>query len=86
MMCNRCDKYIIDTFDNGIYHPNVTTIGHGLWIDRYNSYPYLNKVGSERVGANERVFTDQVHPDIIGYYQWADAFYSKIRKFLTGSI
>ena len=76
----------IDEFDNGKYHANVTTLAINAWIDRINSYPYVDEAVSDRVAELERKYTDTVHPMDIGYYQWADAYYAKIRSFLAGNL
>jgi lysophospholipase L1-like esterase len=76
----------IDTYDDGLYNSNITCLASGLWINRYNSYPFVDEPISDRISATQRVFTNAVHPLEVGYYQFADAYYSKIRTFLSGTL
>ena len=76
--------HYINNFDDGIYNPNVTTVAHGLWIDRWNSYQHVDIARTDKDASLNRVFTNLAHPDVVGYKQWGDALYAKIRAFLNG--
>ena len=80
----KLNKAYIDTFDNGTYHPNVTTVAHGLWTDREYSYSYENQTISNRIPETVKVHLDAIHPTVQGYKLWADAYYGKLRAFLAG--
>ena len=80
----KLNKAYIDTFDNGTYHPNVTTVAHGLWTDREYSYLYENQTISNRIPETVKVHLDAIHPTVQGYKLWADAYYGKLRAFLAG--
>lgn len=80
----KLNKAYIDTFDNGSYHPNVTTVAHGLWTDREYSYLYENQTISNRIPETVKVHLDAIHPTVQGYKLWADAYYGKLRAFLAG--
>lgn len=76
-------KYL-SNFDDGLYHSNVTCLGINLWIHDKNSYQYTEQAISNRVSETERIYTDVLHPQPSGYYQFADAYHGKIRAFLNG--
>ena len=78
------DQLYVDNFDNGAYNANVTTVAHGLWIDRWNSYQYSDIARTDKESTLNRVFTNLAHPTIVGYKQWGDALYAKIRAILNG--
>lgn len=79
------NKAYITTFDNGVYHANVTTVMHGAYIDRVNSYQYTDVVRSTRTTSSTiREYINNVHPSTIGYQQWADGVYAKLRSFMSG--
>ncbi len=83
----RLNLKYINTFDDGAYHANVTTIGHGIWMDRYNSYQHEDVAISIQSTETFRVYTDPIHPIAdMGYRQWGDAYYSKLRSFLAGNL
>ena len=82
----KLNKAYIETFDNGKFHPNVTTVAHGLWTDREYSYRYENQAISDRISETRYVCLDAIHPSDKGYKLWADAYYAKIRAFLNGSL
>ena len=81
------NKAYIDTFDNGKYNANVTTVMHGAYIDRVNSYQYTDVARSTRMTSSTiREYTNNVHPSAVGYQQWGDGIYAKIRAFMSGII
>ena len=78
------NQLYVDNFDNGAYNANVTTVAHGLWIDRWNSYQYSDIARTDKEPYLNRVFTNLAHPAVVGYKQWGDALYAKIRAILNG--
>lgn len=77
----------IDTFDNGKYKANVTTVAHGLFINRREGYPYINTPVSNRFSnINARCYSDFIHSNENGYYCYSDAFYAKIMNWLQGNL
>ena len=80
------NKAYIDTFDDGKYHANVTTVAHGLWTHRKLSYPHTLSAASSRMTETEMTYSDGIHPTSAGYSQWGDAYYAKIRAFLAGRL
>jgi hypothetical protein len=83
----KLNQAYIDTFDNGKYHANVTCFMHGALIDRKNSFPFTDVQRSSRLTTETvREYTNSVHPLAVGYKQWADGYYSKIRAFLNGKL
>lgn len=74
----------INTFDNGKYHPNVTCVMHGAYIDRWNTYPYVDEpINDITPDVMIRKFTNAAHPTNNGYKQWGRGYYGKIRAFLN---
>lgn len=86
MAALKLNRAYVDTFDNGNYHPNVTCVMHGAYIDRYNSYPYEDTNISDYVNEKVRRYTNSVHPLPIGYKQWGRGYYGKVRAFLDGKL
>ena len=80
------NRAYVELFDNGVYHPNVTCLDHGIWTDRLNSYPSVNSNISSRIAVSEKIITDFIHPTENGYYQWSDAFYGKLRCWMNGML
>lgn len=81
---NLLNRTYVETFDNGNYHPNVTLVMHGAFIDRYNCYPYTDIVASEFVpGVTVRKYNDFLHPKNEGYRQFGRGYYSKLRCVLN---
>lgn len=77
----------IDTFDNGAYKSNVTTVAHGLFINRREGYPYTNIPISNRFSnINTRCYSDFIHSNENGYYCYSDGFYAKIMSWLQGNL
>ena len=77
----------IKTFDNGIYHQNVTTVANGLFINRRLGYQSTNKNVSKRfINDNVNVITDYIHSNPNGYYCYSDCFYAKIRSWMSGNL
>lgn len=83
----RLIQAYINTFDNGTYKANVTTVAHGLFINRREGYPYTNIPISNRFSdINTRCYSDFIHSNPNGYYCYADAFYAKIMSWLQGNL
>jgi len=76
----------VTNFDNGTYNANVTTHNRHTTIDREWSYVYVDEPISARNANTWRKYTDAVHPQTVGYLQFADSDYSKIRAFLNGML
>ena len=77
----------IANFDNGVYNANVTTVMHGAYIDRINSYQYTDVIRNSRVPLlTMREYTNSVHPLLNGYKEWGDGYYAKIRAWLAGNL
>ena len=77
----------IKTFDNGVYHQNVTTVANGLFINRRLGYQSTNKNVSKRFNNNSvDVITDYIHSNPNGYYCYSDCFYAKIRSWMAGNL
>lgn len=74
---------MITSFDNGVYHAQVTLCASGLWIDRTYGYALSDVAVSSRVATTEKRHTNAVHPTTSGYQQIADAWYSTLRFLLT---
>ena len=75
------NKLMVETFDNGIYHSNVTCVPQGLFIDRNNAYPHTDV---EINGESHRFYNDFIHPTNIGLEEFGWAYYAKIRAILNG--
>lgn len=93
-LIDECGLYL-GLYDNGKYHPNVTCVGQGCWIDRENHYPHTDTTGTitpydSNALVTSRVFSDVVHPGIFtalpGYKQWGRAVYCKIRSWIAGNL
>ena len=77
----------IKTFDNGVYHQNVTTVANGLFINRRLGYQTTNKNVSKRfINDSVNVVTDYIHSNSNGYYCYSDCFYAKIRSWMSGNL
>ena len=75
-------ELIVSTFhENGTY-PNVYVAPNMLFVDRYYGYPRKLVNASARDTTQVTEFTDSVHPDLSGYKQAADSFYSRLRSIL----
>ena len=72
------NKKLIEVFDNGKYNPNVTTVMHGCYICRWESYKYEDEQINQYLTATARKFTDGIHPQISGYKSWGYAYYNAI--------
>lgn len=81
---NLLNRAYVDTFDNGKYHPNVTLVMHGAFIDRYNTYPYADIANDYVPGVTCRTWTNFLHPTNIGYKQFGRGYYSKLRSVVNG--
>lgn len=81
---NLLNKAYVDTFDKGKYHPNVTLVMHGAFIDRYNTYPYADIANDYVPDVTCRTWTNFLHPTNIGYKQFGRGYYSKLRSVVNG--
>ncbi len=73
-------KVLIQNFDEGKYHPNVSISSAGLWCDRLYGYPYIMVKESERTSAKiKEQFVECVHPFDDGYKQISDGIFSTIK-------
>lgn len=77
-----CKAYI-EEFDDGKHHPNVTVVAHGCQMNP-KSYKTSNMVSNSVTQESATYYTDGAHPTKEGYYQWGDAYYNKIRAFMSG--
>lgn len=83
----KLNKAYIDTFDDGIYNPNVTTVAHGLFINTRLGYSYEELPVSKRFASEVvKVYSENIHSNASGYYCYADGFYGKIRSWLSGNL
>lgn len=83
----RLNQMYIETFDNGIYNSNVTTVMHGAHIDRHNGYTFTEENLDDLFPTVKYVkYTDDVHPNENGYRQWGNAYYAKLRAFINGKL
>ena len=82
----RLDKALLEVFDNGKYHANVTCLAHGAYLDRYGCFGKTSEDVSEYSTNNLKgyVGTNNLHPSIDGYKSFGRAYYGKIRAFLNG--
>lgn len=79
-------KAYINTFDNGLYNSNVTTVAHGLYINRRLGYSYIEAPISKRFNETVKVYSENIHSNPSGYYCYSDGFYAKIRSWLSGNL
>lgn len=86
MAIQKLNRAYIDTFDNGKYHPNVTCVMHGAYIDRYDGYQHEDVPVNDYTTRTVRRWTNQVHPLSVGYQQWGRGYYGKLRAFLCGKL
>ena len=86
MAIQKLNRAYIDTFDNGKYHPNVTCVMHGAYIDRYDGYQHEDVPVNDYTTRTVRRWTNQVHPLSVGYQQWGRGYYGKLRAFLSGKL
>ena len=86
MAIQKLNRAYIDTFDNGKYHPNVTCVMHGAYIDRYDGYQHEDVSVNDYTTRTVRRWTNQVHPLSVGYQQWGRGYYGKLRAFLCGKL
>lgn len=82
----KLNQAYIDTFDNGKYHPNVTCVMHGAYIDRYDGYQHEDVAVNDYTTRKVRRWTNEVHPLSIGYQQWGRGYYGKLRAFLNSKL
>lgn len=81
---NMLNVAYLNTFDNGAWHPNVTCFALGSSINRKYGYGYTETAISSRFSQLTIQEDDGgIHPSIAGYLSWADAYYTKIRTWLT---
>ncbi len=83
---SKLNQKYIEVFDNGKYHPRVTTVMHGAYIDRINSYQFVDEPVNDYVTQTVRRYTDGIHPQQSGYRQLARGMYGKIRAILAGNL
>ena len=81
---NLLNRTYIEAFDNGKYHPNVTLVMHGAFIDRYNTYPHVDIANDYVPEVTYRTWTNFLHPTNVGYKQFGRGYYSKLRATLNG--
>lgn len=75
--------YLLE-FDNGIWNPNVTCFALGSSTNRKYGYGYTEEPISARFSQLTIQEDDLgIHPSTAGYLSWADAYYCKIRTWLT---
>jgi len=86
MGMQKLNRAYIDTFDNAAYHSNITTVMHGAFIERVNSYQYEDIAISDYVTDTTRRYINAVHPLQVGYEQWGRGYYNKVRAFLNGDL
>lgn len=79
-------KNYLTNFDNGAYKAGLTCFSLGSWLDVVNSYPYTIEAVSARVSDTIRVYSDFIHPLTIGFQQFGDAYYAKIRSWIAGNL
>lgn len=82
----KLNQAYIDTFDNGKYHPNVTCVMHGAYIDRYDGYQHEEVAVNDYTTRKVRRWTNEVHPLQVGYQQWGRGYYGKLRAFLNSKL
>lgn len=83
----RYNRRLIETFDSGVYHPNVTTVLHGAYIDRVEGYPYVDEPISDIYpDIKSRKYTNMIHPKTEGYKQLGRGMYGKIKAISNGVI
>lgn len=82
----KLNQAYIDTFDNGKYHPNVTCVMHGAYIDRYDGYQHEDVAVNDYTSRTVRRWTNEVHPLSVGYQQWGRGYYGKLRAFLNNKL
>jgi len=75
-------KLIIQEFDNNPNNPNCFVSANSLFVDRKYGYPSELIDVSSRCTVQESEYTDSVHPNQSGYYQGADASFSRIKSLL----
>tara|TARA_R110002072_G_scaffold115203_1_gene245405 strand:- start:643 stop:3228 length:2586 start_codon:yes stop_codon:yes gene_type:complete len=73
---------MILAFDNANYNANVVIGSVGLECDRYYGYPFSDKQISSAYPTLESVHSNAVHPEISGYRQMGDAFYSQMQNII----
>lgn len=84
---NMLNAGYINYFDNGVYSNRVSCVNHGAFSFNPLSYPYIEEELSERITTvNTKIYTDSIHPNGLGYQQWADGIYFKIKSLLNGNI
>ena len=87
MKADSVNKLYLTLYDNGKYSPNVTCVAQGIWIDRFNDYPYNDVQVTPYNSTNTiREFTNQIHPVKSGYQQWGRALYCKLRAWIAGEL
>ena len=82
-------KAMIDTFDNGKYHQNVTCVYHGWYINQIYDYPHSTDTiypmdGNQNISFDVISNNNFIHPTEQGYRHWGVGYYNKIRAFLAG--
>lgn len=82
----KLNRSLIDTFDNGKYHSNVTCVMHGAYIDRYGSFGKSESNVSQYSSTKGIVGTNDMHPNVAGYKSFGRGYYAKIRAFMAGEI
>lgn len=81
------NRILVEVFDNGKYHPNVTCSLYALSIDGTNNYPKNTEPVSEyNTGITTIFSTNQIHPTPIGYNQFGRGLYNRFRAFLNGKL
>ena len=82
---SRLNQAYIAAFDNGNYHANITTVMHGAYINRKESYQHNDiQTSALQTTTTIREYINNVHPSTSGYEEWGNAYYGKIRAFLNG--
>lgn len=81
----RLSKKYIEEFDEGRYNANVSVFMMGSQVNREYSYPYTEEAVNNRLSETWKVYSDGIHPRPEGYYQFADAYYNKLRSILAGN-
>jgi lysophospholipase L1-like esterase len=81
---NMLNVAYLYAFDNGAWHPNVTCFALGSSTNRKYGYGYTETAISARFPQLTLQEDDLgIHPSTAGYLSWADAYYCKIRTWLT---
>ena len=81
---NYLNVAYINAFDNGAWNPKVTCFALGSSVNRKYGYGYTEAPISSRFQQLTIQEDDAgIHPSIDGYKSWADAYYCKIRTWLT---